>query len=330
MKLIRNTLVFLETSFFKEYKLSDASYRKLFQYSIDGKIAFCTSYFCLEEWRTQKVSHISNTLNDLSGKFKYLHKTNYIASRLLDSEMYNNFPDTDQTKSRSKDIAKEFFKENNIRLYLPKENHIWSTWEAYFHGQAPFKTIKNRKDIPDAWILECARDALLDERNINTGNKFIIGEDKYLCGSFNAIGFETITVLDLVERLEKEEAGIIPNFDTAIMESTQETEDDTVTTEGLSPLDALLTKALDASLREINLRLLGFVVALDTPSHEALIDAVVSKGFDRKLTEASAVILSKKSKPYIKDTGNHYVVENKEICTAAAERLTQEIIEMLG
>ncbi len=96
-----------------------------------------------------------------------------------------------------------------------------------------------------------------------------------------------------------------------------------------TPLDSLLSKTPNDNIKNIYLRLLGFVVPLNTPTHDSLIDAVASKGFDRKLTEACAVILSDKSKTYIKDTGSHYIVWNKEICTAAADRLTQEIIDML-
>ena len=96
-----------------------------------------------------------------------------------------------------------------------------------------------------------------------------------------------------------------------------------------TPLDSLLSKTPNDNIKNIYLRLLGFVVPLNTPTHDSLIVAVASKGFDRKLTEACAVILSDKTRPYIKDTGSHYIVGNKEICTAATDRLTQEIIDML-
>lgn len=273
---------------------------------------------------------MSKVLAENSNKFIYLRANNYFANIILDPAIHNNCPDNEQICRTSETAVELFIKENNICLYLPREKHIWSTWKAYFNGQPPFKEIKNRKDIPDAWILECAKDALSDERNTSTYNKFCLVEDKELCLALNTLGFKEITVLELVKRLEKEEAGVVPKLETPKTDLPQEANEDTATIESLPPLDALLTKALDASVKGIYLRLLGFVVALDAPSHEALIDAVVSKGFDRKLTEACAVILSNNSKPYIKDTGNHYIVENKEICIAAADRLTHEIIEMLG
>ncbi len=330
MKLIRNTLVFCDTSFFKKYKPGDALYRKLFQYSQDRKVSLCTSYLCLEEWRTQKANHINSSLGKISENLVYLRKDNYLASKILEPEIHKNFPDDVSIITQSKMVAEEFIKENNIRLYPPREAHIFSTWEAYFNGRSPFKEKKNKTDIPDAWIFECAKDVLSDPPNTNTENKFCIVEDIKLCETLEEIDFEGITVLDLVERLEREEVGIEQKYETASTETTQERTGDIVTTEGLSPLDALLTNAVNVPVRGIYLRLLGFVVPLDTPSHDSLIDAVVSRGFDRKLTEACAVILSDKSKPYIKDTGSHYIVENKEICTAAAERLTPEIIDMLG
>lgn len=329
MPLIRNTFVFLDTRFFKDYKPSDSAYRKLLEFSRDEKICLCTSYICIEEWRTQKVSHLSKALRDMEQRLDDLRRTNFIASNILDHNINKKFPDNEQIVKQSNVGIKQFTNENNIHVYKPKEKHIWTTWDAYFNGHDPFKQVKNRKDIPDAWILECARDALSDELHKNADKKFCIGEDNALCDAMNKLDFETITVLELVERLEKEEAGVVPETETVSTETLADTEKEAIQAEDLSPLDALLSKAINAPSKEIYLRLLGFVVPLNTPTHDTLIDAVTSKGFDRKLTKACAVILSDKSNPYIKDTGSHYIVGNKEICTAAADQLTQEIIDML-
>ncbi len=97
----------------------------------------------------------------------------------------------------------------------------------------------------------------------------------------------------------------------------------------LTPLDSLLSKTLNDNIKNIYLRLIGFVIPFGTPTHDNLIDAVASKGYDRKLIEACAIMLSDNSEPYIINTGSHYLVGNEEICTAAAEQLTQEIIDML-
>lgn len=329
MPLIRNTLVFLDTRFFRNYKPGDSAYRKLFEFSRDEKICLCTSYICIEEWRTQKVSHLSKALQDMQGKLDDLQGTNFIASNILDHNINKKFPDYEQIVKQSKVGIEQFVIENNIHVYEPKEKHIWTTWDAYFNGDEPFKQVKNRKDIPDAWILECARDALSDELNRNADSRFCIGEDNTLCHALNNLDFETTTVLELAERLEKEEAGVVPETETIGTETLADTESETIQAKELSPLDALLSKAINAPSKEIYLRLLGFVVPLNTPTHDSLIDAVVSKGFDRKLIEACAVVLSDKSMPYIRDTGSHYIVGNKEICAAAAERLTEEIIDML-
>lgn len=329
MPLIRNTFIFLDTRFFKDYKPSDSAYRKLLEFSRDEKICLCTSYICIEEWRTQKVSHLSKALQDMGQRLDDLQRTNFIASNILDQNINKKFPDNEQIVKQSKVGIEQFIIENKIHVYKPKEKHIWTTWHAYFNGHDPFKQVKNRKDIPDAWILECARDALSDELHKNADNKFCIGEDNALCDALNKLDFDTITVLELVERLEKEEAGVVPETEEVSAETLADTEKEAIRVEDLSPLDALLSKAINAPSKEIYLRLLGFVVPLDTPTHDTLIDAVALKGFDRKLTKACAVILSDKSKPYIKDTGSHYIVGNKEICTSAADRLTSEIIDML-
>ncbi len=329
MTLIRNTIVFLDTKFFREYKPKDALYRKVFDYSKNKKINLCTSYICLEEWRTQKVSHLTKIMQDMTQKLVELPATNFIANKILDPELHQKFPDNKQIIDQSKSGIDVFAKDNNLHVYRPREEHIWSTWSAYFHGENPFKGIKNRKDIPDAWIFECAKDALSDEVHKNIHNKFCIGGDTTLCDAFENLGFKLITLLELVEMLEKEEAGEIQEPKIAISEKIENVEQQIEEAEKISLLDALLAKTITATDREIYLRLLGFVVALDTPSHDSLINTVVSKGFTHKLTEACAVILSSSPEPYIKDTGSHYVVGNKEICEDAAERLTQEIIDLL-
>ncbi len=330
MTLIHNTFVFLDTRFFKDYKSKDAAYQKLFEYSKGKKINLCTSHICLEEWRTQKVSQLTKVIQDLTRNLIYLPANNYIAKGLLEADMHNKFPNNEEIENYSKTGIHEFVKENNINVYKPREGHIGQTWEAYFHGNSPFKQVKNKKDIPDAWIFECARDALADELYENIGNKFCIGEDNTLFDALEKLGFEKVTVLGLVEILEKEEAGEIPESETVLIDEREKSEQSTISEEGLSPLDLLLTKSVNAAEREIKLRLLGFIVALDSPSHESLIEVVESQGFDRKLIEACATILSVKPEPYIRDTGSHYIVGNKEICNAAADRLTNEIIEMLG
>ncbi|MBN1974872.1 MAG: DUF4935 domain-containing protein [Sedimentisphaerales bacterium] len=329
MPLIRNTLVFLDTRFFKNYKLSDSAYRKLLEFSRDDKIRLCTSYICIEEWRTQKVSHLSKALQDMRHRLDDLQRTNFIANNIINHHIDIKFPDDELIIKQSKEGIKQFVNENNVQVYKPKEKHICSTWDAYFKGQPPFKEVKNRKDIPDAWILESARDSLAEELHKNADNKFCIGEDNALSDALNQLNFETITVLELVERLEKEEAGVAPETEAVSTEILADTENKAIQTEEFSPLDALLSKAINTPSREIYLRLLGFVVPLDTPTHDTLIEAVASKGFDRKLIKACAVILSDESKPYIKDTGSHYIIGNKEICRAAADRLIQEIIDML-
>ena len=57
MPLLGNTLLFLDTGFFKNYKPKDGAYSQLFKYSVEGSIILCTSELCLEEWRTQKANY---------------------------------------------------------------------------------------------------------------------------------------------------------------------------------------------------------------------------------------------------------------------------------
>ena len=237
------------------------------------------------------------------------------------------FPQKDEIISEADRFIGKLL-DSGVKQINMQGHHKDAVWENYFNWDPPFNTSsisergdkkvreKRRTHIPDAWILEAAIDAK------NIGHKMLC-----LCGDGNLSA-----VLEAhnhrVFKVAKDVLDVLfppePTDPTLTVSDGAETE-----VYDQTPLDSLLSKTPNDNIKNIYLRLLGFVVPLNTPTHDSLIDAVASKGFDRKLTEACAVILSDKSKPYIKDTGSHYIVWNKEICTAAADRLTQEIIDML-
>ncbi len=237
------------------------------------------------------------------------------------------FPQKDEIISEADRFIEKLL-DSGIKQIDMQEHHKDAVWENYFNWDAPFNTSdisqrcdrkvreKRRVHIPDAWILEAAIDAK------NIGHNMLC-----LCGDANLSA-----ALEAHEHIVYEAAEDILDilFPPEPSDSTLTISD--VVEAGVSDqtsLDNLLSKTPNENIKNIYLRLLGFLVPLDAPAHDFLINAVVSKGFDRKLTEACAVILSDKSKPYIKDTGSHYIVEDKEICTAATDRLTLEIIDML-
>lgn len=155
MALIRNTLVFLETGFFKRYRTTDTGYRDFLRYSKEEKILLCTSSMCLREWRSQKVKMIANLIKSSQDNYTYTRRDNIIADEIL-SRYPGNYPDIEEIEKISIEVIKQFIEEHRIRIYDAKEDHIERTFEAYFNGSPPYRERKAKEDIPDSWVFEAA------------------------------------------------------------------------------------------------------------------------------------------------------------------------------
>jgi len=290
------------------------------------------SEIALREYRGRMIDHLRSKIKQTESSMQNLHKEwqrNNIA-RELDyplPRVEDIFPHDDEITSAADGYIEKLL-DSGIRQVNMQEHHQHAVWENYFNWAPPFDapTISERADrnvrdkrrthIPDAWILEAAIDAK------NNGHKMLcLCDDDNLSNALenhdHSVFKAAKDVLDVLFPPE-------PIVSDLLVSDEEETGVDDQT-----PLDRLLLKTPNENIKNISLHLLGFVVPLGTPTHDSLIDAVASKGFDRKLIEACAVILSDKSKPYIKDTGSHYIVGNKEICTSASNHLTQEIIDLL-
>ena len=273
-----------------------------------------------------KISKVNTRIRDLQ---KEWHGNN-IAKELDHPFSWDEsiFPQTEEIESAADRVIAALLR-GGIKQIDIQEHHNEEVLAKYFNWESPFNVPsdsqkddrdvreKRRTHIPDAWILEAA----IDEKNLGNAMLCLCKDDK-LSDALEFHGHQVFkSSNDVLEILFPPETTTEPP--TNIDEETPENDQ-------LSPLDKLLSKTHNKTVKDIYLRLLGFVAVLDTPSHEALIDEIAPKGFDRKLIEACAIILSDKSEPYIKDTGSHYIVGNKEICADAADRLTDEIIDMLG
>ncbi|MEJ1408630.1 MAG: hypothetical protein RPU60_00160 [Candidatus Sedimenticola sp. (ex Thyasira tokunagai)] len=273
-----------------------------------------------------KISKVDSRINELQREWH-----GNILARELDLPFSFDdklFPKRDDIDSAADRVIKGLL-DGGIKQVDMQNHHNEKVLEKYFKWEPPFDVQsdaekddrnvrdKRRSHIPDAWILEAALD-----NSMPTDTMLCLCKDEKLSNALELHGHRVLKtskdVLDILFPTEVE-VTLPPNQEVEIVEDDQ-----------LCPLDELLSKSINSTVRDINLRILGFVSVLDTPSHEELVDAISSKGFDRRLIEACAVILSDKSAPFVRDTGSHFIVWNKEICAEAADRLTDEIIAMLG
>lgn len=152
LPLIRNTIIFLETGFFKNYKPGDSTYHALFQHAKDQEIILCASGLGLWEWRSQKVNQLEGVVNTIRNSLNKYFQESPIAETVLSREIYQYLPNWDSLYTDSKPYVDGFASGNKIKVYLPIERHINGTWEAYFRGDPPFKSPKNKDDIFDAFL----------------------------------------------------------------------------------------------------------------------------------------------------------------------------------
>ena len=176
MPLIKNTIVFLDTGFFKNYKEEGKYDPDFLEYSRKEKIILLTSHLCLEEWRSQKVKWLEDYLDEWNEKYDRQIQNNPIANEILGPYPLRH-PDPEEINEKSQKVVNEFVEDNKIIKYMPTERHIERTWTAYFRGLAPFKWRKNKNDIPDSWIFEAAKDIRFDEEYKDIQNRFCIGGD---------------------------------------------------------------------------------------------------------------------------------------------------------
>lgn len=335
-------IVFVDTSYLTRMPWAErVNWNKLLEHArkcvtnLDTKprLEIHISEISLREFRGKMIDEFNAEIDKTRGQINKLNKAwqqNDLAKQFeypfpRDEDL---FPAESDIDPKADLIIKDFLNGGIKRIEM-KDHHNDAVLEKYFGWKPPFdvpnisdraqKDVreKRRTHIPDAWILEAAIDAK------NAGYSMLC-----LCKDGNlssALKEYNHTVFDSA----KEVLELL--FPPAPIENSvpEFSEDGESETDEKTPLDRLLSKSLDSKMNNIYLRLLGFVGPLDTPSHDTLFSAVESKGYDRNLVEACAVMLSNGSNPYIIDTGSHYIVGNKDICDSAADRLTQEIIDML-
>ncbi len=337
----KNFKIFVDTSYLTRMPATEkVEWNKLLELSIEcGKrsnvkqnIGIFISEIALRELRCKMLDELIAKIDQARTRLDSLQEEwqkNEVAKKLVYPFPKNRdiFPQKKEIETAA-DEAIESLISKGVKKVKIQEHHKDAVWENYFDWLPPFDAPspaqrseravreKRRIHIPDAWILEAAMDTK-DEKS----TLLCLCIDGNLSKALKVHNYD-------VYQSAKEILDIL--ISPTIEESAQlQAECLKVSGQEIHPLDLLLTKAPNEKVKNIFLRLLGFVEVMDTPRHEELINAVVSIGFDSKLAEACAVILSENSNPYLKNTGSHYIVGNNEICSEAAERLTQEIVDML-
>lgn len=318
--------VFLDTSYLRKGGFNDPDFRKLLEHSKKGELKVFVSHIAWEELRTQLLENATANVLKVQKEFdalKAILPSNFILSGLAAPALtlWNKI----EIVARSHDAMTAFAKENKIEIVPLAPDHGPRTWERYFDIGVPFnpdeKRENRRKDIPDAWILEAAIDV-----NAKHPGLLALCLDGRLSDALKAASVrvfkETQGVLDEIEAalapqpmVEVQEApGIVPPVDIAIEAGVDRA------------LTATLTMVQE-QFRGIDGKVLGYVAYLDSPTKDQLLQLLSRSGtavdVARNVAERLAIA------GLITDTGNHYLLANKEAGDLAAKSVEAEIIKLL-
>jgi hypothetical protein len=306
----------------------DPDFRKLLHYcGVGGTLKIFIPHIVWEERRTQLLDEAYGSIRALQQSFNAL-SNKWEANIVLDGlrSPVLSICDGSEIDAWSREVMKCFAAEHKIEIVPFAPDHADRAWTRYFDTQPPFNRQDDRKnrrkDIPDAWILEAA----IDTARKHPGLVALVSDTKLADAlKQNGIGVfnEVKQVLDEIEKpfvVEASEA--VASQDVAAV-SVQEKAQVTVIGNGLEHVLAPVRNPF----KDLEVKVLGYVAYLGTPTKEELFTLLsqsqVSAEIARNVAERLAFT------GLIMDTGNHYLVQDKEVAQLALQSVEAEIIKLL-
>lgn len=323
---IKTLCVFLDTSYLRDVGFANPDFRKLLEHSKKGKLKVFVSHIAWEEFRTQLLENANANVRKVQKEFdalKAILPSNFILSGLAVPAL--TLWNKAEIVAKSHDAMATFAKENKIEIVPLAPDHGLRAWERYFDVGVPFnpdeKRENRRKDIPDAWILEAAIDV-----NAKHPGLFALCPDGRLSDALKAVGV----------RVFRETQGVLDEIETALAPQPVVQVQDA---KGIvAPLDIAVEVSVDPALaaalsmaqeqfKDIDGKVLGYVAYLDSPTKDQLLQLLARSGtvvdVARNVAERLAIA------GLITDTGNHYLLANREAGNPAAKLVEAEIIKLL-
>jgi hypothetical protein len=314
--------LFIDTSYLRKTGFHHPDFQLLLRYSKEGQIKIFVSHIAWEERRTQLTEDLYSKVRSLRRLVEDLQtpRLGRIAIQGLDPVAVTAWSDS-EIDAQSRETMEGFAAQNKIEIVAIGDDHGERSWSRYFKVEPPFNPNKDRenrrKDIPDCWILECAIDLLNEYPAL-----YALCNDDNLTGALESKG---ITVFREAQR-------IVDIIDAALAPTL--VSKDAEVTAVAKPLQGDREDRLDSVLattrerfREIDTKVLGYVGYFGTPSKDQLFSLLSRAGVPPDHARNAAERLTIEG--LIRDTGNHYLPENKEACDLAASRIEPEIIKLL-
>jgi hypothetical protein len=314
--------LFIDTSSLRHAGFRNPDFQKLLLRSKARSLRLVVAEIAWEEWRTymrDKECAKARAVRRLFDELKGGAPLNRILRRLPPPALALwNDEDIDIA---SKMAIAEHAADHGIEVIPIGDGHDERTWRRYFgvKVEPPFNPAakdreNRRKDIPDSWIFEVAVDLIADGRELSA-----LCRDDNLTAALRSIGVkvyrEPRDVVAELERLESPTAEASGQGHTAT--PAQPTAD---------PLAAALSLALDA-FREHERKVLGFIAHFGTPAKEELWGLLSRVGITPEVAKNAAERLMLAG--IIQDTGNHFLVIDRQLVPLAVACVEVDIIKLL-
>ena len=147
--------VFLDTSVLPRDPNGNQDSRVLAELADAGIIEVHTSTIVVREWTTQRQIEFEKKFNDAIGAVDSIQRHPWASSMSgLDDIATSLAPMLAQAREISKTNCQDFFDRLGSHLLGIDPDAAENAFSSYFEGLPPFGSVKNRKDIPDAFIFE--------------------------------------------------------------------------------------------------------------------------------------------------------------------------------
>lgn len=296
--------------------------------TIDGTLKIYIPHIVWEERRTQLLDEAYSSRRKLRESFDALNKeisTNIILRGIAPPAL--SIWSESEIDMWSREAMKRFAIANKIEIVSLAPDHADRAWNRYFNVEPPFnrdeKRENRRKDIPDSWIFEAAIDLSKKHSDL-----LALVPDGKLSDALKSNGVRVLNhpqlVLDemdrstIVEILED-----IIRVEDSVSVSMQEKAS---VTAPQNELELALAPARE-QFNDLELKILGFVGYLGTPTKDQLFALLSKSGVPVKTTKnvTERLVIA----GILADTGNHYLSRNKQASNLAAASVETEIIQLL-
>lgn len=182
----------IDTNIFRDNPKRDkAEFKALKKLISNEKVKLFMPYIIEQEFITQQIADCEKINNELKKNINSLNSRKYTNKTYI-ARLLNNIEELDENTCN---LIQQEFDEWCIEFKVEKrplnKEHLEVVVQNYFNGNDPFKSQKNRKDIPDAFIFQ----ELKDIHNEN-GNLTFIANDTYFGDSCKRIGIDSYNSLE--------------------------------------------------------------------------------------------------------------------------------------